>query len=202
MRKRIAEDTEADRSNTWEDVVVVNASEEKEMIGKNIQEIAEIRGQDGIQTALDLLLKNNGSVHIVSFNQSEENLKKVLSHPLTSIITDGLHHEGIPHPRTFGTYPTFFGEYVREKKWVTLEEAVRKTTSLPAQRFKLGQRGMIKAGYWADLLIFSPEEIGTESTYMKPDVPPVGISHVMVNGEWEFYEGSLTGKQTGIALKN
>ena len=201
IRKRIAEDTEEDRSNTWKDVVVSNVSMEREMIGKNIQEIADICGQDGIQTALDLLLKNNGSVHVVSFNQSEDNLKKVLTHPLTSIITDGLHHEGIPHPRTFGTYPTFFGEYVREKKWMTLEEAVRKTTALPAQRFKLEKRGMIKVGYWADILIFSPEEIGTESNYMKPDVPPVGINHVIVNGEWELFEGSLTGKQTGIALK-
>ena len=85
---------------------------------------------------------------------------------------------------------------------MTLEEAVRKTTALPAQRFKLEKRGMIKIGYWADITIFSPEEIGTESTYMKPDVTPVGINHVMVNGEWEFFEGSLTGKQTGIALKN
>ena len=103
--------------------------------------MAEERGRSGVEMALDLLQETRATLMIVSFNQSEENLRKVLSHPLTSIITDGVYTEGNPHPRTFGTYPTLFGEFVREKGWFTVEEAVHKSTLLPARRFKLERRG-------------------------------------------------------------
>ena len=201
-RLQIAEETEAGMSNTWEDIMVVNILKEKIYIGKNIQDISAIKGQDAIETALDLLLDNDGSVHIVSFNQSEENLKKVLTHPLTSIITDGLHHSGIPHPRTFSTYPTLYGEFVRDKNWMTLENAVHKTTYLPAKRFNLKKRGLVRADFYADLFVFSADEIGTEATYLNPDTPSKGIYHVMVNGQWELFDGNLTGVLSGSVLKN
>lgn len=201
-RLQIAEETEAERSNTWADVMVVNIMNEKNLIGKNVQEIANLKGKDAIETALDLIMENEGLVHIVSFNQSEENLKKVLTHPHTSIITDGLHHQGIPHPRTFSTYPTLYGEFVREKKWMTLENAVHKTTHLPAKRFNFKKRGLLKPGFYADLFVFSADEIGTEATYLNPDSPVKGIKHVMVNGKWELFDSNLTGTLSGSVLKN
>ena len=85
---------------------------------------------------------------------------------------------------------------------MTLEEAVYKTTFLPARRLKIEKRGLIKPGYFADLLIFSPEETGTKATYLKPDIPADGIHHVMVNGDWEVYKGKLTGKLNGKVLHN
>ncbi|MGI9333074.1 MAG: N-acyl-D-amino-acid deacylase family protein, partial [Gammaproteobacteria bacterium] len=202
IRRRIAGETEAARSNTWADILIVNVVEPKTLIGRNVQEIADERGVDGIDAALDLLLANRGAVHIVSFNQSDENLRKVLSHPLTSIITDGLHHEGIPHPRTFGTYPTLFGEFVRGKGWLSLEEAVHKSTALPAERFKLRNRGRVEPGYQADLLIFSPKEIGTQASYLEPDLPPQGIRDVMVNGRWALRDGELCDQFAGSALRH
>ena len=151
--------------------------------------------------ALELLAGNDAAVRIVSFNQSEENLRKVLSHPLTSIITDGLHHEGMPHPRTFGTYPTLYGEFVRERGWMTLEEAVHKTTGLPAARFRMRGRGCVTPGYRADLMVFSAERIGTRSTYLEPRHAPEGIRDVMVNGRWAVRDGTLGDALAGGALR-
>ena len=144
-RQRIAADTEGDLANRWQDIFLASISnpDQQDLIGKTIQQIADDRGCSGIAATLDLLLENNATIMIVSFNQSEENLRKVLCHPLTSIITDGLMTDGKPHPRTFGTYPTFLGEYVREKSWMSLEEAIHKATGLPAQRFHLEREGLL-----------------------------------------------------------
>ncbi len=111
IRKQIATETEGYMANTWEDILVASLPDpdQQDLIGKTIQQVADARGCPGVDAALDLLRENQGRVMIVSFNQSEENLRKVLTHPLTSIITDGLMTEGKPHPRTFGTYPTFLG---------------------------------------------------------------------------------------------
>jgi N-acyl-D-aspartate/D-glutamate deacylase len=114
---------------------------------------------------------DRGRVHIISFNQSDENLSKVPTHPLTVIITDGLWTEGKPHPRTwtFGTYPLFLGHYVRELGWMSFSEAVLKVTALPARRFHLRDRGEIRSGGFADLTIFDQDNIGTSSSYLEPD---------------------------------
>ena len=192
-RKRIAADTEDDMSNGWEDILLANMDnpEQQGLVGKTVQDVAYERGCAGVEAALDLLIENGGGVMIVSFNQSDENLRKVLTHPLTSIITDGLMTGGKPHPRTFGTYPTFLGEYVREKGWMSLEEAIHKVSELPAKRFRLEKRGLLRATYCADLIAFSADEIGTRSTYIEPDCAPDGIEHVLINGAWALRQGRL-----------
>ena len=176
-RRRIAAETVDDMANGWEDIMLSTLAnpDQQELVGRTIQQVADERGCPGVETALDLLIENEGSVMVISFNQSEENLRKVLTHPLTSIITDGLVTEGKPHPRTFGTYPTFLGEYVREKGWMSLEDAIHKVTALPAARFRLEKRGMVQPGYAADLVVFSAEEIGTKSNYVEPNHGPEGI---------------------------
>ena len=200
-RERIAAATEGDMGNGWEDILIASVPGREELSGRTVREVADGRGASGVQTALDLLLENQGAVRIISFNQSEENLRKVLTHPRTCIITDGLVTEGKPHPRTFGTYPRFMGEFVREKKWTTLEEGVRKATGLPAARFGLEDRGSIAAGKWADLVVFSAEEIGSRADYEEPELPPEGIRHVLVNGQWTVRDGELQERWPGKALR-
>ena len=114
-RHRIADQTEANMGNDWEDILVSTLPGRDDLVGRTIRDIADGRGEACVDTALDLLLENKGRVQIISFNQSEENLRKVVSHPCTSVITNGLVIEGKPHPRTFGTYPTFLGQYVRDR---------------------------------------------------------------------------------------
>jgi len=169
----------------------VEKTENSGLLGKAIQEVANERGCTGVESALSLLDENQGRLRIISFNQSEENLRKVLTHPLTVIITDGLWTEGKPHPRTFGTYPLFFGRYVRDLHWMTFSEAIHKVTAFPAKRFGLKHRGEVHAGCFADLTIFDPDKIGTASHYLKPDQSPQGIAHVLVNGRWAVRNGEL-----------
>lgn len=202
LRPRIAAETEENMSNDWQDILIGAVEGKDELVGKTVQDVADQRGIAGAQAAIDLLLENNGVVTIVSFNQSDENLRKVLTHPCTSIITDGLVTQGKPHPRTFGTYVKFLGEYVRDKGWLSLEEGVRKSTGLPAQRFGLEGRGVVAAGNWADLVVFSAEQIGTKATYQEPDLPPEGIQHVFVNGEWVLRQGALQEELAGQPLRN
>jgi N-acyl-D-aspartate/D-glutamate deacylase len=203
-RKRIANETEAGMSNSWSDLLVcgVADSEQAGVAGRRIQEIADEWGCSGVDAALELLLRNRGAVRVISFNQSDENLRKVLSHRLTSVITDGLVTDGKSHPRTFGTYPTLFGEFVRNRKWFSLEEAVHKATGLPAKRFRLSRRGFLQKGYWADVVAFDPARIGTRSDYLEPDAPPEGIVHVLVNGAWVIQNGCLQERYPGQALRH
>ena len=201
-RARIAEETEAGMSNTWADVVIAGGLPEA-VIGKTIQQVADERGCSGIDAALDLVAEAGGPLRIISFNQSEENLRKVLTHPLTAIITDGLVTEGKCHPRAFGTYPTFLGQFVREKRWVTLEEGIRKITSLPARRFALEKRGTLEPGSWADITVFSSEKIGTRSDYIEPEHRPEGITHVLVNGRFVLRDGELIeDRHPGVSLRH
>jgi dihydroorotase/N-acyl-D-amino-acid deacylase len=203
-RVKIAQETEANMANTWSDIFVANASSERNRpcIGWSIQEIAEERQEDPVEAALNLLLEEQGILTIISFNQSEVNLRKVLTHPLTSIITDGLYSDGKPHPRTFGTYPKFLGEFVREKQWMTLEAAIHKTSGLPVRRFKLARRGTLQTGNWADFTIFDPREIGTSSDYVNPNQSPRGIIYVLVNGQITLQNGQVTGVPAGVSLRH
>lgn len=203
-RSQIANETEAGMSNSWSDLLVcgVADSEQPGVAGSRIQEIAGQWGCSGVDAALELLLRNRGAVRVISFNQSDENLRKVLSHPLTSVITDGLVTDGKSHPRTFGTYPTLLGDFVRNRKWFSWEEAVHKASGLPATRFRLSCRGLLRKGYWADIVVFDPGSIGTRSSYLEPDTPPEGIVHVMVNGTWVIQEGRLRERYPGQALRH
>lgn len=203
-RRQIAAETDAGMANTWSDILVANvdSAPNQGCIGRSIAEIAAERRQEAADAALSLLAEEQGIVTIISFNQSEANLRKVLSHPLTSIITDGLYTEGRPHPRTFGTYPKFLGEFVREKRWMSLETAIHKTSGLPARRFGLKGRGTLAPGNWADVTVFDPQEIGTASDYLNPNQPPRGIAYVLVNGQLAVQGGRLVGEPSGMPIRH
>jgi N-acyl-D-amino-acid deacylase len=202
--QRIAIETHEGMSNTWEDLVIcdVHSERNQSLIGKSIAEVASLRNKQPQQVALDLLVEEDGYVFIISFNSNEINLRKVLTHPLTSIITDGMVLEGMSHPRTFGAYPKFLGEYVIAKGWLSLEEAIAKTSGLPARRFKLKDRGAISPGKFADLVAFDVRKIGTAADYSNPTKQPEGIVHVLVNGEFALRDGQLTKAKAGKILRH
>jgi N-acyl-D-amino-acid deacylase len=110
--------------------------------------------------------------------------------------------QGLSHPRTFGTYPKFLGEYVREKNWLPLEEAIVMTSALAARRFGLKSRGILAQGNWADVVVFDPARIGTPADYANPAQPPEGIVHVLVNGAFAVRDSKLTGERSGMALRH
>jgi len=204
LRDRIAGEAEDYMSNTWADIVIsgVNGKSGEGLLGRSVEEIAEQRGTPARATAVDLLREQKGQLNIISFNSRDENLRKVLSHPLTSVCTDSHVAKGLSHPRTFGTYPTFLGRYVRELGWMPIEAAIVKTSALPARRFQLQGRGTIAAGNWADLVVFNADTITTKSDYASPAEPPEGIRMVLVNGAIVVQDGRLTGARPGAALRH
>ncbi|WP_059104370.1 N-acyl-D-amino-acid deacylase family protein [Shouchella shacheensis] len=171
-------------STGWDSVVISAVSENNQHLeGQSIEAISQSLGQDPADTALDLLLKEDGNVSIVFFHMSESDVEQVLASDYSLIISDSLGcSTGKPHPRTYGTFPRIFETYVREKKTLNLEQAIRKVTSFPVQRFLLGNRGLLKPGYAADITIFNPETIKATATYQDPIHYPTGVDHVFVNG--------------------
>ena len=184
-RKRIEDETVKAMAQQWSDIFIssVGSQRNRPLIGKTIHEVAQERGQSGIQAALDLLIEENAQVNILSFNQSETNLRKLLSHPLCSIISDGFYVKGRPHPRLYGTFPCLLGEIVREKRWLNLAQAIHKVTDKPARRFDITHKGRLQVGYAADLVVFDPQRIAARATYEDPAIGPVGITAVFRNGK-------------------
>ena len=175
----------------------------------NMVEIKEHRGaKDEFTAFYELLLEEDGSPGMVIFYGAEEDVKRIMRHPLHMVGTDAgcctveaPFCKGKPHPRHYGTYPKVLGKYVREEGVITWEEAVRKMTSFPAQRFGLLDRGILRPGMWADITVFNPETVIDQSSYKDPHNFPVGIPYVVVNGEITIAEGVFTGKRAGITLR-
>lgn len=130
----------------------------------------------------------------------EQDMRRILAHPATMIGSDGLPWDKHPHPRLWGTYPRVLGRYCRDEKLFSLPEAIRKMTSMPAQRFGLGQRGQITEGYAADLILFDPDTIRDNATFADPIRPAVGIHSVWVNGTLSYTAQGLTGSRAGRFL--
>ena len=202
--ERIGAETDDGMSNTWDDIVIcqVGTGRTEGIVGRSVARISAERDRRAAHVALDLLQEYSGDVRIISINNNEDNLKSVLTHALSMVITDGLVMEGISHPRTFGTYPKFLGEYVREKKWMSLEQAIVKTSALAAQRFRLQGRGAVKARHFADLVVFDAGTIGTTSNYDHPRRDPEGVRHVLVNGRCVVRDGKLTDELPGGAIRH
>lgn len=195
----------------WRNVYVssVKTSENKELEGKNLEEIKEIRGDDAEFTSLyRLLLEEDGSVGMIIFFGDENDVRKIMKHPLQMVGTDsgtttvsGPFSRGKPHPRHYGTYPKILESYVRNEKVLRLETAIRKMTSFPAQRFGLLNRGLLKVGMKADISIFDPKEVKDNSSYQTPHQFPSGIPYVIVNGKIVIDGGKYTGIKAGRTLR-
>jgi N-acyl-D-amino-acid deacylase len=176
----------------------------KPLTGKTLAEIATMRGQSPAETAMDLVIEDDSRVATVYFWMCEENVRKQLSLPWMSFCSDSesLANEGVflksnPHPRAYGNFARFLGKYVREEKVTTLEDAIRRLTSLPATNLKISKRGALKPGYCADVVVFDPDKIADKATFENPHQYAEGMIHVFVNGKHVLKNGEHTGALPG-----
>ncbi|MBY0497184.1 MAG: D-aminoacylase [Cyanobacteria bacterium] len=176
--------------------------------GMRVAEAAKQAGKDPFDFVFDLLIEERGSVGCVYFIIDEADLALAMKQPWVAIGSDGSAlavdgplRAGVPHPRNFGTFPRVLGRYVRELKVIPLEEAIRRMTSLPAEILGLADRGTIKEGQWADLVIFDPATVADTATFEEPFQYPVGIDTVLVNGKVVLEEGKHTNARPGKVLK-
>jgi len=179
----------------------------KKYQGKTIAEIAQFLGKDVLDTVFDLIIAEHGGGGGIYFLMSEENVAKKMKLPWVSFCTDedayktsGLMSKRNPHPRAYGTFPRILGKYVREEKILSLEDAIQKMTSLPANNLGLKDRGMIKEDMAGDLVIFDPDKIIDMAGYSNPHQYPKGLLHVVVNGQLVVHKGEHTGAKPGKAL--
>jgi N-acyl-D-amino-acid deacylase len=177
------------RGAEWHDILISDSTK-PEYAGRFVNELAKDAAKDPYEWVFDALLETNGQIGMIIFQMSEENVKMQLQHPVMMIGTDGvgladhgLLARGVPHPRNFGTFPRVLGHYVREEKILTLEMAIRKMTTMPAEKLRLKERGAVKKGYKADLVLFDPKTIGEKGNYTQPAQYPEGITAVLVNGQ-------------------
>ncbi|MFN2501358.1 MAG: amidohydrolase family protein [Pyrinomonadaceae bacterium] len=217
-RKRIIQEMRKP-TNEWENMLLLAGSPDKlllisfgsddfrPLIGKTLDEIAKMRGTDPQNTIIDLLIENNGNIGTIYFMMSEENVKKQLRYPwvsfgsdASSIAAEGNYLRSSPHPRAYGTFARLLGKYVREEKVISLQEAVRRLSGLPAGNLGLDRRGLLKKGYFADIVIFDPATIADKATFDKPHQYAVGVRDVFVNGVPMLKNGEHTGKFAGRAL--
>lgn len=186
-------------------VIVASTPKDPERyVGKTLGEIAREQGKAPDDLVLDLLIEQDGDVGIVMFYMSETDVQLAMRNPLVSFDSDGTAASpdfgGQPHPRWYGTFPRVLGHYVRELGVLPLEEAVRKMTSLPAQRMGLLDRGLVRPGQWADLVVFDPDQVIDRATFDDPHRFPEGIGDVIVNGVVVIRDGEHTGALPGRGL--
>jgi N-acyl-D-amino-acid deacylase len=180
----------------------------KYLTGKTLSEVAKLRGKAPEETAMDLVIDDESRVGCIYFSMNEENIRKKIAKPWISFGSDegSLAPEGVflksnPHPRAYGNIPRLLGKYVREEKIISLEEAIRRLTSFPAENLKLKKRGKLRPGYFADVVVFDPNKIIDKATFDKPHQLAVGILSVFVNGVQVIKNGEHTNKSPGKALK-
>lgn len=187
---------------------VVQNPKLKPLQGKTIAEIAKERGTDPIDTIMDILAEDDAFSEVAVFGMDESDVELALKQPWVSICNDsqGTSPEGVlgaehPHPRAYGTFPRILRKYVREQHLLTLEEAIHKFSALPAQRMRLTDRGVLKQGMWADIVVFDPATIHDTATYSQPNQLAVGMRYVLVNGVPVISEGKMTGALPGKVLR-
>jgi dihydroorotase/N-acyl-D-amino-acid deacylase len=203
-------DNKVQQSGGWQGVVIGGMQTKKNasLAGKTLEELGQIRGKDPANAFFDLLLEEHGQVMCILFMMNEKDVQTALREPWVDIASDGssLSVEGLlaaghPHPRNYGTFPRILGHYVRDEKVLTLEDAVRKMTSLSAQRLGLKDRGLLREGYWADVVVFDPNRVNDRATFSNPKQYPDGINFVLVNGHVVIDQGNHTGERPGVVLR-
>ena len=180
----------------------------KPLTGKRLAEVAKMRKKSPEETAMDLVIEDGSRVTCIYFIMSEENVKKKITKPWISLGSDAgsMANEGVflkssTHPRAYGNVVRLLGRYVREEKIISLQEAVRRMTSLPAKNMHMAQRGLLKAGYFADVVVFDPHTIQDHATYEQPHQYATGMLHVFVNGVQVLKDGEHTGAMPGRVVR-
>ncbi len=205
-----------DWDNEWQEIpgpeaiqiAVVQNPELRPLQGKRLSEVAALWKEDAIDALCDLLIKDGAFTEVAVFGMDEPDVLLALKQPWISVDNDsqgtspeGLLGEEHPHPRAYGTFPRILRKYVREEKELTLPDAIRKFTALPAQRMRLTDRGVLKQGMWADVVVFDPEKITDKATFENPNQFSEGMEYVLVNGVPVIAEGKMTGAQPGKVLR-
>ena len=211
LRERIKTDPDfiawADEHGWWEGIVLARASspEVRQYEGMSLAEIASSLGvPDPADVAIDLMAQEGGSISGIFHTMSEEDVRLAMQQPWMAHASDGsainLNAPGVPHPRNYGTVPRVLGHYVRDEGVLTLEDAVRKMTSLPAQILGLQDRGQIREGFIADIALFDPERVAETNSFENPKSYPIGIPYVIVNGTLVIDRGEHTGARPGVVI--
>ena len=217
-RAKIAEQVRTP-SQDWENLYLAAGSAErillvgfkseklKPLTGKSLAEVAKLRGKDPIETLMDLISEDESRIDTIYFVISEENVRKQLARPWISFGSDeasqapeGNFLKSNPHPRAYGNFARLLGKYVREEKIITLQEAVRRMSGLPATNLGLVERGFLKEGMFADVVVFDPATIADHATFEKPHQYATGVKHVFVNGVQVLKDGEHTNAKPGRAL--
>jgi N-acyl-D-amino-acid deacylase len=217
-REKIAAEVRID-SDAWENLYLAAGSPEKILLvgfksqklkpltGKSLAEVAKMRGKDPIETIMDLISEDESRIGTIYFVMSEENVKKELGKPWISFGSDeasqapeGVFLKSNPHPRAYGNFARVLGKYARDEKVITLPEAVRRLSALPATNLGLDHRGFVQDGMFADVVVFDPATIADRATFDKPHQYAVGMKHVFVNGVQVLKDGDHTGAKPGRAL--
>jgi N-acyl-D-amino-acid deacylase len=180
----------------------------KHLTGKTVAEVAELRGTSPEVAMMDLVVEDHSPVSAVYFVMSEANVRAKIAQPWMSFGSDeaSLSPEGVflefnPHPRAYGNFARLLGKYVRDEGIIPLEEAIRRLTSLPAKNLKIRERGLLNAGYFADIVVFDPAAIRDHASYDEPHQLSTGVAHVFVNGEAVLRDGEHTGATPGRFLR-
>jgi dihydroorotase/N-acyl-D-amino-acid deacylase len=209
-------DSKGNWDNEWREIpgpeailiAVVQNPELLPLQGKRLSEVAAMWKEDPIDALCDILIKDKAFTEVAVFGMDEPDVALALKQPWVSIDNDsqGTSPDGLlgsehPHPRAYGTFPRILRKYVREVHALTLEDAIRKFTSLPAQRMRLTDRGVLKAGMWADVVVFDPATIRDLSTFEQPNQLSQGMDFVLVNGVPVIADGKMTGALPGKVIR-
>jgi N-acyl-D-amino-acid deacylase len=205
-----------DWDNEWQEIpgpesVLIGVVQNPKLLplqGKTLADVAKIWNKDPMDALFDLLIADSAFTEVAVFGMSEPDVALALRQPWVSIDNDsaGTSPEGIlgrehPHPRAYGTFPRILRKYVREEKLLTLEDAIRKFSALPAQRMRLTDRGVLKAGMWADVVVFDPATVRDLATFDNPNQLSEGMEYVLVNGVPVIDQGKMTGAKPGKILR-
>jgi N-acyl-D-aspartate/D-glutamate deacylase len=188
-------------------IASVGADSLRRFQGMRLSQVAEARGQEVVDALFDVLLADRARTAAIYFSMSEEDLELAMKQPWVSVGMDAGARAADstvtsrPHPRAYGTFPRILCRYVRERQVITLEDAVRKFTALPASRVGLADRGVVKAGMYADLTLFDLATVCDRATFENPVQTSVGIRHVIVNGTPVVRNGAVTGARSGRGLR-
>jgi len=206
---------ETNPSNRWNNVgpertLLIGFKNEnlKQYIGKYLSEVAEMRGEDPAETALNLVVEDGTRVDVIYFSMTEENVRKKIAKEWVAFDSDeGAYSDdeiftrNSAHPRAYGTFARVLGKYVRDEKVITLPEAIRRLTSFPAGNLKIRDRGSLKEGFFADIVIFDPATVQDHATFENPRQYATGVIHVFVNGEQVLTKGEFTGLLPGRVIR-
>ena len=210
VRKRLFEEIREELRNQPPEGILMVGFKNPEMDaiyrGKTIAEAAKMRNQPPEQTIVDMVLEDDSRIQCIYFSMSEENIRKKIQLPWVSYCSDAGAYSNIDkdfrtHPRAFGSFIRVLGKYSRDEQLIPLEEAIRKLSGLPAENLGLENRGLLKEGYFADIVVFDPENVQDHATFNDPLKYATGVSDVIVNGETVMLNGEHTGAMPGRFVK-